>query len=102
MDPDDRDDLDKLIQAMRPKPAPPQRGRPRNGFFKARSYTEQYWKLRDDGMSPWLAIKEVAKKNRKTPEHISACRKEVEDSIGLDDRLDEMRIEAELRKAWER
>ena len=46
------EDLDKMIQAHRP-PRPPRgqgrRGRPRRLFSKAYGYTQQYWKLRQEG-----------------------------------------------------
>jgi hypothetical protein len=81
-------DLDKmtpeeLVQAFRP-PRPPRgqgrRGRPPRRFSKAYGYTQQYWKLRQEGVTPWRAIKQVAELNGKTPEHIAACRKLVEDT----------------------
>lgn len=101
----DKMTLEELIQAFRP-PRPPRgqrrRGRPRRGFAKAYGYTQQYWKLKQEGVSSWRAIKQVAELNRKTPEHISACRKWVEETdpmeYRVDDYVDEMRIEASLRQ----
>src|ERR1700752_3659731 len=72
----DKMPLDELVQAMQGRR---RRGRPRRGFTKAYGYTQQYWKLRQEGVSKWRAIKQVAELNRKTPEHIAACRKLVED-----------------------
>jgi hypothetical protein len=56
------------------------RARPRTGAVKAWKYYHQVEQLRRSGMSPWRAVKEVARLNRKTPEHISACRKRVQDN----------------------
>src|ERR1700752_287611 len=73
----DKMPLDELVQAMQGRR---RRGRPRRGFTKAYGYTQQYWKLRQEAVSKWRAIKQVAELNRKTPEHIAACRKLVEDA----------------------
>ena len=56
------------------------RGRPPMGFAKALDYSDQYEELRRSGVSPWRAVVQVAERNRKTPEHISACRKMIEDT----------------------
>jgi hypothetical protein len=55
------------------------RGRPATGPAKAWIYTCQVRELRRSGIKPWSAVKEVAKQNRKRPEHISACSKMVRD-----------------------
>jgi hypothetical protein len=97
-----KEDLDKIFQAFRPPRGQGRRGRPRRRFSKAYAYTQQYLKFRQEGVSPWRAIKQVAELNRKTPEHIAACRKLVEDTDPMeylvDDYVDEMRIEASLRQ----
>jgi len=100
MDHDDKD-LDKLLEAMLPR-GRRRRGRPRSGFSKAYGYIEQYWELRASGVSSWRAIKQVAERNRKTPEHIAACRKWVEETDPMEYRVDylvdDMMIEDSLRR----
>jgi len=78
----DQDSLEAKIAALLGPDLRPQRrrGRPRDGFRKADLYAKQVEELVRSGMNPWSAVKEVAKRNRKTPEHISACRKMVNDA----------------------
>jgi hypothetical protein len=71
------EDLNKEIAKMIGPLPRRRRGRPRTGDAKAWKYTQQYEKLVWAGMKPWQAVQEVAKQYRKTPEHISACRKKV-------------------------
>jgi hypothetical protein len=61
---------------------PRRRGRPPTGFAKAIKYSDEYFALRVSGMSPWRAKQEVARRNRKTPEHISACVKMIDETPG--------------------
>jgi hypothetical protein len=56
------------------------RGRPPMGFTKAMQYTKEVWELRRAGMPSWRSVVEVARRNRKRPEHISACVKIVTDT----------------------
>jgi hypothetical protein len=78
---DELDDkaLDKRIAALINGPAR-RRGRPPMGFTKAIQYSDEVWELRRAGMSSWRAVVEVARRNRKTPEHISACVKMAADT----------------------
>jgi hypothetical protein len=64
---DDDPDLDRRIARLR------RRGRPPMGFTKAMQYSDEYWELLRAGFSSWHAKVEVARRNRKRPEHISAC-----------------------------
>ena len=84
-----KEDLDKIFQAFRPPRGQGRRGRPRRRFSKAYAYTQQYLKFRQEGVSPWRAIKQVAELNRKTPEHIAACRKLVEDTDPMEYMVDD-------------
>jgi hypothetical protein len=90
----DDDDLDKMIDAILAPPSRRKRGRPKNGLEKAQAYSDQYWELIRSGMSRWRAVEEVAARNFKTPQHIAACRKLIEDTdpyeLGIleDDRVD--------------
>jgi hypothetical protein len=70
-------ELDRRIKAVL---AGRDRGRPPSGFGKALRYADQYWELRRRGTSPWRAKKEVARVNSKTPHHISACVKMVDEA----------------------
>ena len=75
-------ELDKMIAhilGLGP-PCGRRRGRPRNGFTKALQYTDEYFELRFSGWSSWHAMLEVAKRNRKTPQHIAACVKMVKET----------------------
>jgi hypothetical protein len=72
----DDDDLDKRIRALLRK----KRGRPPIGYSKALGYSKQVDERIRSGMKPWRATVEVAQLNRKTPEHISSCRKLVADT----------------------
>ena len=56
------------------------RGRPRTGFSKALYYSDQVDELIRSGMKRWTAVKAVATLNKKTPLHISACRKRIADT----------------------
>ena len=76
------DDVDAQLAALVEEPFPTRkRGRPRTGWTKAQQYSHEVDELRRAGMSPWNAVKEAAKRNRKSPEHISACRKMVVDEL---------------------
>jgi len=94
---DDNKDLDRRIDAL--LAGARQRGRPPLGFRNALQYADQYWDLRRQGMSSWRAKKEVARRYSKTPEHISACVKMIDEVPPSDlfedsDRVDEF-MEAE-------
>lgn len=71
------EDLDKKIAEMMGRSRRRGRGRPRTGGAKAWKYTQQYEEFVRAGMKRWQAVQEAAKQYRKTPEHISACRKYV-------------------------
>jgi hypothetical protein len=71
--------LDKRIAALMNR-GPQRRGRPPLGFTKAMQYSDEVWKLRRAGASPWRAVVEVGSRNGKTPEHISACMKMIADT----------------------
>jgi hypothetical protein len=81
------EDLNKEIAKMIGPLPRRRRGRPRTGDAKAWKYTQQYEKLVWAGMKPWQAVQEVAKQYRKTPEHISACRKRFTKIIFLTSRM---------------
>ena len=87
------EELDKRMAALMGPPPRRRRGRPRTGDAKAWNYTQQYEKLLRTGMSRWRAVQEVAKQNRKTAPHISACRKKVYDDYGS-------YIEDDLYESW--
>jgi hypothetical protein len=73
----DSDELDRRVRLVMP---PRKRGRPPTGFRNALYYTEQYRELRQSGLSPWRAINQVAAETGRTPQHIAACRKMIEDT----------------------
>ena len=58
----------------------PRRGRPPNGFQKALQYSGEVEELIRLGTKPWKAVQEIAARNHKTPEHISACLKKIADT----------------------
>lgn len=70
------------------------RGRPPTGVAKALQYTDEVYKLRFAGRSSWRAIVEVAVENQKTPEHIAACVKMINDTppheLGEADRTEDI------------
>jgi hypothetical protein len=72
------DDLDKLCDALGILRRP--RGRPRTGFANALLYTDEVDELRRSGISISRAVAMVAKRRRKTVQHIYACRKKIADT----------------------
>jgi hypothetical protein len=80
MDELDDKELDRRIAALTGGRSTRKRGRPPTGFSKALHYTDQVWALRRAKVPSWRARVEVAKLNRKTPEHISACVKMVSET----------------------
>jgi hypothetical protein len=76
----DDKELNKMIAALLGGRSARRRGRPPTGFEKSIKYADQVWELRWRGVPSWTAITDVAEGNRKTPQHIAACVKMINDS----------------------
>jgi hypothetical protein len=77
----DDEDLNKRVsELLAAVSSKRKRGRPATGFAKALKYADQYYEFIRSGKSRWRAIVEVAEENHKTPQHISTCRKMVEET----------------------
>jgi hypothetical protein len=79
-DPDSDVDLYEFVRSLR-KESPRKRGRPRTGHEQAAKYASQVSELVLSGWRPWAAVQEVARREKKSPLHIAACKKMFKDDL---------------------